>query len=87
MNYSSYMLTAFVFLQQKCARLEQKKVQLTENCKGLLRRAKTTCKMQADESLPEDLRNVSVYYIACLYHVVHLLLWRPFEHNIFNIIL
>uniref|UniRef100_A0A8D3BPT3 Structural maintenance of chromosomes protein 5 n=1 Tax=Scophthalmus maximus TaxID=52904 RepID=A0A8D3BPT3_SCOMX len=26
-------------------------------CKGLLRRAKSTCRMQPDESLPEDLRN------------------------------
>ncbi|KAM9350593.1 structural maintenance of chromosomes protein 5 [Symphorus nematophorus] len=42
---------------QKCARLEQRKVQLTEQCKGLLKRAKSICRMQADESLPEDLRN------------------------------
>ncbi|XP_034551442.1 structural maintenance of chromosomes protein 5 [Notolabrus celidotus] len=42
---------------QKCSRLEQRKVQLTEQCKGLLRRAKSICRMQADESLPEDLRN------------------------------
>ncbi|XP_059189249.1 structural maintenance of chromosomes protein 5 [Centropristis striata] len=42
---------------QKCSRLEQRKVQLTEQCKALLKRAKTTCRMQADESLPEDLRN------------------------------
>ncbi|AWP09603.1 putative structural maintenance of chromosomes protein 5-like [Scophthalmus maximus] len=46
--------------EQKCNRLEQRKVQLTEQCKGLLRRAKSTCRMQPDESLPEDLRNVSV---------------------------
>uniref|UniRef100_A0A8C9XX87 Structural maintenance of chromosomes protein 5 n=1 Tax=Sander lucioperca TaxID=283035 RepID=A0A8C9XX87_SANLU len=46
-----------VFLQQKCSRLEQRKVQLTEQCKGLLKRAKTICRMQPDESLPEDLRN------------------------------
>lgn len=43
--------------EQKCNRLEQRKVQLTEQCKGLLRRAKSTCRMQPDESLPEDLRN------------------------------
>ncbi|XP_076596098.1 structural maintenance of chromosomes protein 5 [Chaetodon auriga] len=42
---------------QKCGQLEHRKVQLTEQCKGLLRRAKTICKMQNDESLPEDLRN------------------------------
>ncbi|XP_054464848.1 structural maintenance of chromosomes protein 5 [Anoplopoma fimbria] len=43
--------------EQKCSRLEQRKVQLTEQCKGLLRRARTTCRMKPDESLPEDLRN------------------------------
>ncbi|KAE8293746.1 Structural maintenance of chromosomes protein 5 [Larimichthys crocea] len=42
---------------QICARLEQRKVQLTELCKGMLKRAKTICRMQHDESLPEDLRN------------------------------
>ncbi|XP_026224608.1 structural maintenance of chromosomes protein 5 [Anabas testudineus] len=42
---------------QKCSRLEQRKVQLTELCKGLLKRAKSICRMQPDESLPEDLRN------------------------------
>uniref|UniRef100_A0AAQ4S892 Structural maintenance of chromosomes protein 5 n=1 Tax=Gasterosteus aculeatus aculeatus TaxID=481459 RepID=A0AAQ4S892_GASAC len=40
---------------------EQRKVQLTEQCKGLLKRAMSICKMRPDESLPEDLRNVSVY--------------------------
>uniref|UniRef100_A0A8C9XXF1 Structural maintenance of chromosomes protein 5 n=1 Tax=Sander lucioperca TaxID=283035 RepID=A0A8C9XXF1_SANLU len=50
-------------IDQKCSRLEQRKVQLTEQCKGLLKRAKTICRMQPDESLPEDLRNVSVYHI------------------------
>ncbi|TDH10762.1 hypothetical protein EPR50_G00077230 [Perca flavescens] len=44
-------------IDQKCSRLEQRKVQLTEQCKGLLKRAKTICRMQPDESLPEDLRN------------------------------
>ncbi|XP_078111017.1 structural maintenance of chromosomes protein 5 [Sander vitreus] len=44
-------------IDQKCSRLEQRKVQLTEQCKGLLKRAKTICRMQLDESLPEDLRN------------------------------
>uniref|UniRef100_A0A3B4FA63 Structural maintenance of chromosomes protein 5 n=1 Tax=Pundamilia nyererei TaxID=303518 RepID=A0A3B4FA63_9CICH len=43
---------------QKCSRLEQRKVQLTDQCKGLLKRAKAICKMQPDQSLPEDLRNV-----------------------------
>ncbi|XP_040009669.1 structural maintenance of chromosomes protein 5 [Xiphias gladius] len=42
---------------QKCNRLEQRKVQLTEQCKDLLKRAKSMCTMQPDESLPEDLRN------------------------------
>ncbi|KAA8591130.1 hypothetical protein FQN60_002073 [Etheostoma spectabile] len=44
-------------IDQKCGRLEQRKVQLTEQCKGMLKRAKTICRMQPDESLPEDLRN------------------------------
>uniref|UniRef100_A0A8C4H0B5 Structural maintenance of chromosomes protein 5 n=1 Tax=Dicentrarchus labrax TaxID=13489 RepID=A0A8C4H0B5_DICLA len=44
-------------VRQKCGRLDQRKVQLTEQCKGLLKRAKTICRMQPDESLPEDLRN------------------------------
>nr|XP_040049541.1 structural maintenance of chromosomes protein 5 [Gasterosteus aculeatus aculeatus] len=43
--------------EQKCSRLEQRKVQLTEQCKGLLKRAMSICKMRPDESLPEDLRN------------------------------
>ncbi|XP_068454351.1 structural maintenance of chromosomes protein 5 [Clinocottus analis] len=43
--------------EQKCSRLEQRKVQLTEQCKGLLKRAMSICKMKPDESLPEDLRN------------------------------
>ncbi|XP_051807111.1 structural maintenance of chromosomes protein 5 [Acanthochromis polyacanthus] len=42
---------------QKCSRLEHRKVQLTEQCKGLLKRAQATCRMQPDQSLPEDLRN------------------------------
>ncbi|KAM7412012.1 hypothetical protein PAMA_021807 [Pampus argenteus] len=42
---------------QKCSRLEQRKVQLTEQCKGLLKTAKSICRMQPDESLPEDLHN------------------------------
>ncbi|CAJ1085313.1 structural maintenance of chromosomes protein 5 [Xyrichtys novacula] len=42
---------------QKCSRLEQRKIQLTEQCKGLLRTAKSICKMQPDATLPEDLRN------------------------------
>uniref|UniRef100_A0A3Q0QUY7 Structural maintenance of chromosomes protein 5 n=1 Tax=Amphilophus citrinellus TaxID=61819 RepID=A0A3Q0QUY7_AMPCI len=44
-------------VDQKCSRLEQRKVQLTDQCKGLLKRAKAICRMQPDESLPEDLRN------------------------------
>uniref|UniRef100_A0A1A8QLH6 Structural maintenance of chromosomes protein 5 n=1 Tax=Nothobranchius rachovii TaxID=451742 RepID=A0A1A8QLH6_9TELE len=41
----------------KCSRLEQRKVQLTEKCKGLLKSAKSICRMQMDEPLPEGLRN------------------------------
>ncbi|TNN63960.1 Structural maintenance of chromosomes protein 5 [Liparis tanakae] len=40
-----------------CSRLEQRKVQLTAQCKGLLKRAMAVCKMKPEESLPEDLRN------------------------------
>ncbi|XP_058498969.1 structural maintenance of chromosomes protein 5 [Solea solea] len=42
-------------IDQMCNRLEQRKVQLTEQCKGHLRRAKSICGMQSDDSLPEDL--------------------------------
>uniref|UniRef100_A0A4W6CRK7 Structural maintenance of chromosomes protein 5 n=1 Tax=Lates calcarifer TaxID=8187 RepID=A0A4W6CRK7_LATCA len=34
-----------------------RKTELTEQCKGLLKRAKSICRMQSDESLPEDLHN------------------------------
>uniref|UniRef100_A0A672JDM0 Structural maintenance of chromosomes protein 5 n=1 Tax=Salarias fasciatus TaxID=181472 RepID=A0A672JDM0_SALFA len=44
-------------LQQKCNRLEQVKVRLTEQCKGLLKKAKSVCRMQLNENLPEDLHN------------------------------
>uniref|UniRef100_A0A8C7ZGK8 Structural maintenance of chromosomes protein 5 n=1 Tax=Oryzias sinensis TaxID=183150 RepID=A0A8C7ZGK8_9TELE len=44
-------------IDQKCSRLEQRKIQLTEQCKGMLKKAKAICKMQNDSSLPEDLRN------------------------------
>ncbi|XP_072222998.1 structural maintenance of chromosomes protein 5 [Leuresthes tenuis] len=44
-------------MDQKCSRLELRKVQLTEQCKGMLKKAKSICRMQADETLPEDLRN------------------------------
>ncbi|XP_010792435.1 structural maintenance of chromosomes protein 5 [Notothenia coriiceps] len=40
---------------QTCIRLEQRKVQLTELCKGLMKKAKSICRMQHDESLPEEL--------------------------------
>uniref|UniRef100_A0AAQ5X2H8 Structural maintenance of chromosomes protein 5 n=1 Tax=Amphiprion ocellaris TaxID=80972 RepID=A0AAQ5X2H8_AMPOC len=56
--YRCFVLTFHMFLQQKCSRLEQRKVQLTEQCKGLLKRAQATCRMQPDQSLPEDLCNV-----------------------------
>lgn len=60
--YHRFMFACRVLLQQKCGRLEQRKMQLTDQCKGLLKRAKAICRMQPDESLPEDLRNVSVKY-------------------------
>uniref|UniRef100_A0A4W6CRY0 Structural maintenance of chromosomes protein 5 n=1 Tax=Lates calcarifer TaxID=8187 RepID=A0A4W6CRY0_LATCA len=50
---------------QKCNRLEVRKTELTEQCKGLLKRAKSICRMQSDESLPEDLHNVSLCYGSC----------------------
>uniref|UniRef100_A0A8C7ZGI5 Structural maintenance of chromosomes protein 5 n=1 Tax=Oryzias sinensis TaxID=183150 RepID=A0A8C7ZGI5_9TELE len=40
-----------------CSRLEQRKIQLTEQCKGMLKKAKAICKMQNDSSLPEDLHS------------------------------
>ncbi|XP_037314140.2 structural maintenance of chromosomes protein 5-like [Pungitius pungitius] len=43
--------------EQQCSRLQQRKVQLTEQCRGLLERAMSICKMRPDESLPEDLCN------------------------------
>lgn len=66
------ILTACVFLQQKCKELEQRKIQLTEQCKDLLNRAKLICRMQADNSLPEDLHNVSVYWL-----LLRRPLWTP----------
>ncbi|RVE70456.1 hypothetical protein OJAV_G00064840 [Oryzias javanicus] len=44
-------------VDQRCSRLEQRKTHLTEQCKGLLRKAKNICGMQNDSSLPEDLRS------------------------------
>lgn len=49
-----------VFPQQKCSQLEQRKVQLMEQCKGHRKRAMSICKMQDEDYLPEDLRNVRV---------------------------
>ncbi|CAN9516172.1 unnamed protein product [Ophioblennius macclurei] len=42
---------------QRCIRLDQMKTTLTERCKGLLKKAKSVCRMQLDENLPDDLRN------------------------------
>uniref|UniRef100_A0A672JDP3 Structural maintenance of chromosomes protein 5 n=1 Tax=Salarias fasciatus TaxID=181472 RepID=A0A672JDP3_SALFA len=36
---------------------DQVKVRLTEQCKGLLKKAKSVCRMQLNENLPEDLHN------------------------------
>ncbi|XP_013875182.1 structural maintenance of chromosomes protein 5 [Austrofundulus limnaeus] len=44
-------------MDQKCIRLEQRKVQLSEQCKGHLKRAMSICQMQPNAALPEDLRN------------------------------
>uniref|UniRef100_A0A3Q4GVG0 Structural maintenance of chromosomes protein 5 n=1 Tax=Neolamprologus brichardi TaxID=32507 RepID=A0A3Q4GVG0_NEOBR len=57
---------------QKCSRLEQRKLQLTDQCKGLLKRAKAMCKMQPDQSLPEDL------------HLKNALLFRQFVVDEYN---
>ncbi|XP_034028187.1 structural maintenance of chromosomes protein 5 [Thalassophryne amazonica] len=43
-------------MDQQCRRLEQKKDQLTEQCKGLLRRAKEICRMHAEDPVAADLR-------------------------------
>uniref|UniRef100_A0A8C2ZU04 Structural maintenance of chromosomes protein 5 n=1 Tax=Cyclopterus lumpus TaxID=8103 RepID=A0A8C2ZU04_CYCLU len=40
-----------------CVLLPLSYTSLTEQCKGLLKRAMAICKMKPDESLPEDLRN------------------------------
>uniref|UniRef100_A0A674PF14 Structural maintenance of chromosomes protein 5 n=1 Tax=Takifugu rubripes TaxID=31033 RepID=A0A674PF14_TAKRU len=41
----------------------QRKVQLTEQGKGQMKRAKSICNMQPNDSLSEELRNVRVYVI------------------------
>uniref|UniRef100_H3DCC8 Structural maintenance of chromosomes protein 5 n=1 Tax=Tetraodon nigroviridis TaxID=99883 RepID=H3DCC8_TETNG len=45
-------------MDQKCSQLEQRRAQLTEQCKGHMKRAMSICRMQSKDSLPEDLRNV-----------------------------
>ncbi|XP_029012929.1 structural maintenance of chromosomes protein 5 [Betta splendens] len=42
---------------QKCSRLEERKIRLTEQCKALLKKAQSVCRMQPDESLPKTLRD------------------------------
>ncbi|XP_076015393.1 structural maintenance of chromosomes protein 5 [Genypterus blacodes] len=42
-------------MDQKCSRLDQRKIQLTERCKGLLKRARELCRMDPEGSLPTDL--------------------------------
>ncbi|XP_041860564.1 structural maintenance of chromosomes protein 5 [Melanotaenia boesemani] len=44
-------------MEQRCSHLDKRKIELTEQCKAMLKRAKSTCRMQLDETLPEDLRN------------------------------
>ncbi|XP_061843250.1 structural maintenance of chromosomes protein 5 [Nerophis lumbriciformis] len=41
---------------QKYSCLEERKVLLTEQCKGLLKRAKSICTMKPDEALPQHLK-------------------------------
>ncbi|XP_054626481.1 structural maintenance of chromosomes protein 5 isoform X1 [Dunckerocampus dactyliophorus] len=41
---------------QRCSRLEERKILLTEQCKGLMKRAKSICRMQPDDVLPQDLQ-------------------------------
>ncbi|XP_012726060.2 structural maintenance of chromosomes protein 5 [Fundulus heteroclitus] len=48
-------VSEFKTTEQRCSRLELRKVQLTEQCKGLLKRAKSNCRMQPNEELSEDL--------------------------------
>lgn len=43
-------------LEQRYERLDQRRVQLNEQCKSLLRKAKATCNMTGDQSWPEHLR-------------------------------
>lgn len=49
--------SAFKLTENKCSRLDQQKVQLTEQCKGLMKRAREICRIPPDQSLPDDLRN------------------------------
>ncbi|TWW56589.1 structural maintenance of chromosomes protein 5 [Takifugu flavidus] len=44
-------------MDQKCSQLEQRKAQLTEQGKGQMKRAKSICNMQPNDSLSEELRN------------------------------
>ncbi|XP_072306194.1 structural maintenance of chromosomes protein 5 [Eucyclogobius newberryi] len=50
-------ISAFKATEQRFNRLDQRKIQLTEQCKGMMRRAKEICRMTLDQSLPENLRN------------------------------
>lgn len=47
----------FKVTEQRCSRLDQQKVQLTEQCKGLMKRAREICRIPPDQSLSDDLRN------------------------------
>ncbi|XP_055022058.1 structural maintenance of chromosomes protein 5 isoform X2 [Boleophthalmus pectinirostris] len=47
----------FRITEQRCSRLDQRKIQLTEQCKGMMKRAREICRMMPDQSLPDDLRN------------------------------
>ncbi|CAL1606066.1 unnamed protein product [Knipowitschia caucasica] len=47
----------FRVVEQRCNRLDQKKIQLMEQCKGMMKRAMQICRMMPDQSLPDNLRN------------------------------
>ncbi|CAG07476.1 unnamed protein product, partial [Tetraodon nigroviridis] len=51
-------------MDQKCSQLEQRRAQLTEQCKGHMKRAMSICRMQSKDSLPEDLRNVRLCFFG-----------------------
>uniref|UniRef100_A0A3P8ULN2 Structural maintenance of chromosomes protein 5 n=1 Tax=Cynoglossus semilaevis TaxID=244447 RepID=A0A3P8ULN2_CYNSE len=53
-------------VNQRYIQLEERKSRLTEQCKALLKRAKSVCGMHSDQVLPEELRNVRPLMILSL---------------------